>query len=97
MSGVTRRKYIFVNHPTQYEIRCDKCNGINIWWSEFDHHIWCYDCEVDTPGFPGIFDGPIPFNALKMLGLSLDRINLETQQIERAKLEDNKLTWKIDP
>lgn len=89
-----KRKYIFVGHPVQYEIRCDKCGGINIWWSEFEHMIWCYDCKVDTKGTGGIFDGPIPFNALKLIGLSLDRINLETGKLEICKVEDSGLVWE---
>ena len=88
-----KRKYIFVNHPTQYGIGCDKCNGLNIWWSEFEGLIWCYDCEIDTKGTGGIFDGPICFNALRFLGLSLDRYNLETGKIERCRLENGKLIW----
>lgn len=31
----------------------------------------------------GIFDGPIPVNAAGLLGISFDRINLETGKFER--------------
>jgi hypothetical protein len=82
-------------------MRCDKCwsgdlndgTGTNIEWSEYEHKIWCYDCEIDTEGFKGIFDGPIPLQASRLLGITFDRINLETKQIERFNLE----THEWDP
>jgi len=80
--------------PWMFDMRCDKCwggdiseKGTNIEWSEYAHLIWCYDCEIDTGGFPGIFDGPVPIQTCYLLGLSFDRYNLETNQIERYNLE----------
>jgi len=57
MTELTKRKWIYAQHPVQYGIECDKCNSLNIWWSEFEGHIWCYDCEVDTPGTGEILIG----------------------------------------
>ena len=91
--SLRKRKYIYANNPARYEIRCDKCNGENIWWSEYESHIWCYDCEIDTSGTEGIFGGPICFNAMRLVGLTFDRINLETEQLEICKIEDNELKW----
>ena len=77
-------KWVHVNHPTAYGVSCDKCGGVNIDWSEFEHMIWCYDCKVDTPGNPGVFGGPIPINTAGLLGMSFDRLNLKTGEIEHG-------------
>ena len=50
----TLRKRVY--EPARYEITCDLCGGANITWSEYEHLIWCYDCENDTAGQGGIFD-----------------------------------------
>ena len=76
-----KRKHIYIQHPTIYCISCDKCNGRNIDWSEYEHKIWCYDCKVDTDGTEGIFDGPIPINTCRMLGINFWRMNLKTEKI----------------
>ena len=94
MNELKKRTWCYVMQPTAYEISCDKCGGTNITWSEFEHCIWCYDCQIDTKGSDGIFDGPIPLNACLMLGLSFDRIDLETGKILKMKHDGNKLTWE---
>lgn len=77
-----KRRYCFIDHPTKFGVECDRCGGSNIDWSEFDHMIWCYDCNVDTKGTPGIFDGPILCGTAKlMLGVSFDVVDLETGKI----------------
>jgi len=90
-----KRKWIYVHHPTRYDIRCDKCwdgdvneTGTNIDWSEYEHLIWCYDCKKDLSGFIGIFDGPIPIEATEMMGVSLNRIYLKSGKM--FKLVDGK-------
>lgn len=62
--------------PTVYEISCDICGGNNLAWSEFEHLVWCRDCRKDTPGNGGIFNGPIPLNLCKMMGISFDKIEI---------------------
>jgi len=56
---MNKREWVYCHQPTAYEISCDKCNGSNITWSEYEKMIWCYDCEIDTEGNGGIFNGPI--------------------------------------
>lgn len=93
-----KRKWHYIIPPWGFEMRCDKCwgdinkTGSNITWSEFEHKIWCYDCEKDISGFQGIFDGPISLGIVYTLGLHFDRINLETNKIELLNL-----TSTIDP
>lgn len=92
-----KRKWCYVLPPYVYDITCDKCNGTNIEWSEYESKIWCYDCKIDTKGTGGVFVGPIPIYTSYLLGISFDRINLETKQIERLNLDtlekENKMVW----
>jgi hypothetical protein len=95
-----KRTWCYLLKPTEYDMRCDKCwsgdlndgTGKNITWSEYKGHIWCYDCEIDTKGFQGIFGGPIPIHATYMLGLHFNRINFNTGKVEYFNLR----TWKWD-
>ena len=88
-----KRTWYYVQEPSVYSMHCDKCEGHNITWSEFKHMIWCYDCEIDTEGFPGIFGGPIPLYISGLLGISFDRYNMETGKIEKFDAENG---WKND-
>jgi len=84
-----KRKWIYVCHPTKYDIRCNKCwngnleagGGTNIDWSEYEGMIWCYDCKIDTYGFIGIFDGPIPIHGMEIMGISLNRLYFKSNKI----------------
>jgi len=79
---MNKRKWCYIQKPVVYDVFCDICGGSNTTWSEFEHKIWCYDCEIDTGGTPGIFDGPIPVNIAKNIGINFNRINLETNKLE---------------
>ena len=37
---------IIVFFPQEYGYRCPKGHS-NITWSEFNDHLWCYDCKKD--------------------------------------------------
>jgi len=78
-----------VQEPKEYEMHCDICKGTNITWSEYDHMIWCYDCQKDTKGFGGVFEGPIAIGAMSLLGMSLDRINLRTGKRSTLRMNEN--------
>ncbi len=84
---MTKRKWCYAQSPAVYQINCDLCGGHDITWSEFEHMIWCFKCEKDTPGNGGIFDGPIPVGVCKMMGIVFDRIDLETGKV--IKFEDS--------
>ena len=90
---MNKRTWHYIQQPATFDMACDKCGGINITWSEYEGMIWCYDCEVDTPGYPGIFDGPIPVQLSAMFGVLFDRFNMETQKIEKFVLRDAKCEW----
>lgn len=66
------------------------CGNHATQWSEFAKHLWCDACEVDfVPAHNGIFDGPIPVRAAMMLGMSFDRMNMETGRVERYDPESS--------
>lgn len=49
-------------------------------------------CQKDfIPSHGGIFDGPIPAQAAKLLGISFDRIDLETNKVTVASQRPK--TW----
>ncbi len=87
-----RRTWVYKQPPSVYEIGCDLCGG-PVEWSEYEHLVWCWRCLKDTEGTGGIFDGPIGINLCKALGISFDRINLETHKLEKT-IEGNEGWWK---
>ena len=89
-----KRTWVYTMQPVAYEMACDICGGINITWSEWEKKIWCYDCKKDTPGNGGIFDGPIPHEICKMLGISFDRFYLKSKKIKKMTVVGNKLVWR---
>ncbi len=93
---MNKRKWYYVMQPAAYEMSCDICGGNNITWSEFEKMIWCYDCQKDTPGNGGIFDGPIPINVCQILGVSFDRIDIATGKILIMREIEGNLEWLPD-
>lgn len=85
---MNKRTWHYLLHPKYFEISCSKCGGDNIWWSEYERHIWCYDCEIDDDGNSGIFDGLIPMQLYAVMRMNFDRYNMKTDEIEIFNLED---------
>lgn len=78
------RTHCYSQHPNVYEIDCLICGSHNITYSEFEHHIWCYDCQKDVltiHRYAGIFGGPIPIELTHAMGIKFDRLNLKTKEI----------------
>ncbi len=76
-----RRKSHYILKPQAFEVGCDVCGGGNLDWSEWDHLVWCYDCQIDTKGTEGIFGGPIPVNTCALLGIHFHCWDMEKQVI----------------
>lgn len=85
---MNKRTWHYLLNPKEFEITCSKCGGTNIEWSEYERHIWCYDCEIDDDKNSGIFDGPIPINLSLVMGMNFDRYNMETDEIEVFNIEN---------
>lgn len=81
MSELEKRTWHYVQKPQDQDIRCTKCGGSNLDWSEFARHVWCYDCEIDFTDYVWALSGPIPIQAAYMLGFIIDIYDLETKMI----------------
>jgi len=90
-----KRKWYYVQKPQEYDITCDRCGGRNLDWSEYASKIWCYDCEIDTKGTGGVFDGPIPIGVAAVLGMSFDRYDMENKCILTYDQEQQKYVPKV--
>ncbi len=81
---LVKRKWVYVQPPKDYEMGPCPCGNFDLQWSEFQGHLWCEKCQKDfIPENAGIFDGPILAQVAQLCGMSFDRFNLETQQVER--------------
>lgn len=82
-----KRTWCYVQAPCLYEMAPCACGNHDTQWSEYQGHLWCERCQIDfKPSHNGIFDGPIPVAISAMLGISFDRFNLETRQVEKFEL-----------
>lgn len=90
-----KRKWVYIQHPTIYEVFCNKCKGKNIAWSEYEHRIWCYDCRKDVVGTGGIFDGPIPIKICEMVGISFWRRYLKSDKIMKPVMSKHFLVYRM--
>lgn len=77
-----KRKWFYLEPPSHFEIPPCSCGNEDTQWSEYEKHLWCDKCNKDfIPEHGGIFDGPIPMNTAKMLGITFARYNIESKQI----------------
>ncbi len=89
-----KRTWHYLMRPSHFSMCCDKCEGSNIDWSEWEGMIWCHDCQIDTKGFEGIFGSPIGLGVCRLLGISFDRWNMADQRIEYfQENEEHQLVW----
>ena len=91
METLQKRTWYYVGKPCQdYGIPPCACGNDNIVYSEYQDRLWCDKCQIDyEPEYWGIFDGPICVEVCELFGITFDRINLETNQYERAVHTDN--------
>lgn len=113
-----KRTHVYIQHPLVYEIAgCpndptldrDGLPRLNDYFashkvehSEWEHYLWCYDCEIDfIPDHYGIFDGPIGLGAAKIMGICFDRIEIATGKRvikpdfdDKEKLKEWNETWQ---
>lgn len=86
--ALKRRTWCYAYPPHVYAIgQCD-CGSEKTTWSEFERHLWCFECNKDfIPKDGGVFDGPIPIMTAAMMGVRFDRIDLRTNKFERFDIE----------
>lgn len=95
-----KRTHSYVMRPSAYDICCPLNKNHKIDWSEFEKHIWCYQCEMDiylTVYNSGVFSGPIPVNLANLLGMSFDRFEIGTDKIISHNDPEINNTWVKDP
>jgi hypothetical protein len=95
-----KRTHCYIQGPIEYEIFCPICGGRNVTWSEFEKHVWCFDCEEDVfipLNDAGVFSGPIPIEISQMMGLRFDRFNLNTGQLVKFDTPEWENTWVRTP
>lgn len=79
-TALVLRKQHYVMPPYAFGIQCDKCDGFELDWSEYESRVWCKNCKVDTEGTKGIFGGPIPIELSKLLGWNFDKWDIEKKE-----------------
>lgn len=79
---LTKRKWVYLEPPTKFEITTCSCGSDDIVWSEYENHIWCNSCSNEyIPDSWGILDSPIPIEAAKLMGMNFSKLDLETNTI----------------
>lgn len=87
--ALEKRTWCYVQPPASFEMAPCTCGNADTQWSEFAKHLWCAKCEIDfIPKHAGVFDGPIPVTVSTVLGMSFDRVNLETNEVDRFNIEE---------
>lgn len=83
MDDLKKRKWIWARQPMEYEISGCDCGSTNVTWSEYERHLWCFDCQKDfIPQHAGVFDGPILVHTTDLL-ISLDIVVLVGENAPR--------------
>lgn len=96
--GFKRRRWVYIQEPSAYEVHCEICGG-EVCWSEYRGMVFCWRCLKDTPGNPGVFDGPFPMDREfhDLLGISIDRIHIPSGRILRWEFSKSgkRVIWKF--
>ena len=105
-----KRTWHYIYPPSHYECMCDadprlKANTTDdvvgehkVTWSEYAGMLWCYTCEKDTNGFGGIFSGPIPVEAAKMMlgDDCFDRWDMKKREVQTYCMGKRNIYYKRD-
>ena|SRR5688572_785940 len=89
-----RRDWIYASTPAEFCIPpCSKC-GTELQWSTFKGRCWCSGCAQDVvPEHFGVIDGPVPVNAVQMIGIDLGAIDMRVC----VYVPFNEPTWPYSP
>jgi len=81
MSNIMKKRTeCYVCNPNDLELYCPNNNVHKITWSEWEEHIWCFECEKDIKYERG-GAGPIPKEVSKLLGIDYRKYNIKTGEI----------------
>jgi hypothetical protein len=88
-----RRTWSYVQEPAHFEMAACICGNYQTHWSEFEDHLWCDECKKDfKPSHNGILNNPIPFAVATLMGVSFDRVNHKSMEIEQ--FDSKTLTYR---
>ncbi len=93
MNKLKKRKWAYIQPPSDYAMSGCPCGNGNTEWSEWEGYLWCDKCQKDfIPESNGIFDGPVAIKVCNMLGMYFDVINIETMEFIKQEefLKDGK-------
>lgn len=83
-SAAKTRGWRFLQPPAAFGMAPCTCGSSATAWSQFDKLLRCDTCGKEfVPAHRGVFDGPIRFRTAHLEGLSFDRLNLRTGEVER--------------
>lgn len=74
-----KRTQHFIQDPPYFALKCDKCKGDNIAWSEFESHLWCYDCQEDVECNPKADFYPIACS--RLIGFDLSKWDMVNKRV----------------
>jgi hypothetical protein len=75
-----KRKECYICNPIYFELSCPINSEHKITWSEWEKHIWCYDCKKDFK-YKQEWYGPVPIQVAKILGIDYRKYNIKTGEI----------------
>lgn len=85
-----KREWVYLSPPSKFEVSGCSCGNLDCQWSEYETMLWCGKCEIDfVPIHNGVFDGPIPIELSKLMGLSFARLDLLTHDILDLDFDNN--------
>jgi hypothetical protein len=81
--SLTRREWCYCARPKEFEVSgCPMCGNPDPDWSEYRHHCWCPNCEIDfQPDCDGVFGGPVGVQLCELIGVYFDEFNVQTGEL----------------
>lgn len=73
-----KRTWHYIESPALFGLCCEKCKDENIYWSEYENHIWCFKCEKDIWYETSI--EIFPMGIADLLGVTFGKFDLVNQK-----------------
>ncbi len=74
-----KRETCYICHPGNFDLFCPANSEHKITWSEYEQHIWCYDCEEDIEYPKG--GTIVSLGLAKMMGIDYRKYNIKTGDV----------------
>ena len=76
---MNKREVCYICHPHYLDLYCPNNPDHKITWSEYEQHIWCYDCNKDIEYPRGVTI--IALGLAKIIGIDYREYNIKTGEI----------------